>query len=81
MQKLARIASQAACELFHQGQEMKIGLEQLLAQREAMVPLYVRDTDRILAIENQARYICQPSSTQDTSVFAPAITTYWGEPD
>ncbi|WP_339382048.1 ATP-binding protein [Tolypothrix tenuis] len=77
--ELARIVSQAARELFHQGQEMKIGLEQLLAQREAMVPLYVRDTDRILAIENQARYICQPSSTQDTSVFAPAITSYWGE--
>lgn len=79
--ELARMVSQAARELFHQGKEMKIGLAQLLAQREAMVPLYVRDTDRILAIENQARYICQPSSTQDTSVFAPAITTYWGEPD
>ena len=77
--ELARIVEKAARALFHQGREMNIGLVELLEQRELMVPLYVRDTDRILAIENRAKYICQPASSQDTSVFAPAITTYWGD--
>ncbi|QLE59786.1 ATP-binding protein [Nostoc sp. TCL26-01] len=78
--ELARMVEKAARALFHQGQEIQIGLSELLEQREMIVPLYVRDTDRILAIENRAKYICQPASTKDTSVFAPAITTYWGEP-
>lgn len=77
--ELARMVEKAARSLFHQEREMKIGLVELLEQREAIVPLYVRDTDRILAIENRAKYICQPASSQDTSVFAPAITTYWGD--
>jgi SpoVK/Ycf46/Vps4 family AAA+-type ATPase len=77
--ELARMVEKAASALFHQGREIKIGLVELLEQREAMVPLYVRDTDRILAIANRAKYVSQPASTQDTSVFAPAITTFWGE--
>jgi hypothetical protein len=78
--ELARMVEKAARALFHQGREIQIGLSELLEQREMIVPLYVRDTERILAIENRAKYICQPASTKDTSVFAPAITTYWGEP-
>ena len=58
---------------------MAIGLHELLEQREMIVPLYVRDTDRILAIANRAKYITQPASSPDTSVFAPAITSFWGE--
>ncbi|BAY77277.1 AAA ATPase central domain-containing protein [Nostoc linckia NIES-25] len=69
----------AARALFHQGKEIHIGLSELLEQREMMMPLYVRDIDRILAIENRAKYICQPASTKDSSVFVPAITTYWGD--
>ncbi len=78
--ELARMVEKAARALFHQGKEIHIGLSELLEQREMMVPLYVRNTDRILAIENRAKYICQPASTKDSSVFAPVITTYWGEP-
>jgi ATP-dependent 26S proteasome regulatory subunit len=77
--ELGRMVEKAAQALFHQGREMSIGLEELLAQRSLIVPLYVRDTDRILAIENRAKYICQPASSPDTSVFAPAIATFWGE--
>lgn len=74
------MVEKGARTLFHQGKEIHIGLSQLLEQREMIVPLYVRDTDRILAIENRAKYICQLASTKDSSVFAPAISTYWGEP-
>ena len=77
--ELAQIAQKAARAKFHQGQNMEIGLYELLEQREKMVPLYVRDTDRILAIVNRAKYITQPASSPDTSVFAPAITSFWGE--
>jgi ATP-dependent 26S proteasome regulatory subunit len=76
--ELARMVEKAARALFYQGREMEIGLQELLEQREMMVPLYVRDTDRILAIENRAKYICQPASSLDTSIFAPVITSFWG---
>ncbi|MEL6165271.1 MAG: AAA family ATPase, partial [Cyanobacteria bacterium J06628_3] len=77
--ELAQIVQKAARAKFHQGQNMEIGLHELLEQREMIVPLYVRDTDRILAIANRAKYITQPASSPDTSVFAPAITSFWGE--
>ena len=77
--ELAQIVQKAARARFHQGQNMDIGLHELLEQREMIVPLYVRDTDRILAIANRAKYITQPASSPDTSVFAPAITSFWGE--
>ncbi|MGB6297316.1 MAG: AAA family ATPase [Rivularia sp. (in: cyanobacteria)] len=77
--ELAQMVQKAARSKFHQGKKMEIGLHELLEQREMMVPLYVRDTDRILAIANRAKYITQPASSPDTSVFAPAITSFWGE--
>ena len=73
------MVQKAARAKFHQGYKMEIGLHELLEQREMMVPLYVRDTDRILALANRAKYIPQPASSPDTSVFAPAITSFWGE--
>jgi ATP-dependent 26S proteasome regulatory subunit len=77
--ELARMVEKAARALFYQQREMEIGLQELLKQREMMVPLYLRDTDRILAIENRAKYICQPASSLDTSEFAPVITSFWGD--
>ncbi|WP_414624383.1 AAA family ATPase [Calothrix sp. CCY 0018] len=77
--ELARMVEKAARKLFHQGLKMNIGLEELLEQRDSMVPLYVRDTDRILAIANRAKYFAQPASSEDTSEFAPVITSFWGD--
>ncbi|GAX45857.1 AAA ATPase central domain-containing protein [Tolypothrix sp. NIES-4075] len=76
--ELARMVEKAARKLFHQSLPIQIGLQELLIEREAMVPLYVRDTDRILAIENRARYVAQPAAKDDTSIYAPPITTFWG---
>ena len=77
--ELARMVEKAARKLFHQSLPIQIGLHELLVEREAMVPLYVRDTDRILAIENRARYVAQPAAIEDTSIYAPPMTTFWGE--
>ncbi|MDF5724431.1 MAG: AAA family ATPase [Rhizonema sp. PD37] len=77
--ELARMVEKAARKLFHQSLPIQIGLHELLVEREAMVPLYIRDTDRILAIENRARYVAQPAAIEDTSIYAPPITTFWGE--
>ena len=77
--ELAQMVQKAARAKFHQGKKIEIGLHELLEQREMMVPLYVRDTDRILAIANRAKFITQPASSPDTSVFAPAITSFWGD--
>ncbi len=77
--ELARMVEKAARKLFHQGLHMNIGLKEFLEQRDSMVPLYVRDTDRILAIANRAKYFAQPASSEDTSEFAPVITSFWGD--
>ncbi len=61
------MVEKAVRALFHQGKEIHIGLSELLEQREMMVPLYVKDTDRIPTIENRAKYICQPASTTSSS--------------
>jgi hypothetical protein len=39
------MVEKAAPALFHQRKEIRIGLSELLEQREMMVPLYVRDTE------------------------------------
>lgn len=77
--ELARMVEKAARRLFHSGKEMLLNLPELLAEREAMVPLYVRDTDRILRIENLAKYVAQPAASPDASLYAPPLTTFWGE--
>jgi SpoVK/Ycf46/Vps4 family AAA+-type ATPase len=77
--ELSRMVEKAARRLFHSGKEMLLNLPELLAEREAMVPLYVRDTDRILRIENLAKYVAQPAASPDTSLYAPPLTTFWGE--
>ena len=76
--ELARCVEKAARDLFYQSKEMKIGLDELLIQREQIVSLYARDCDRIIAMENQAKYFSQPASSPDTSQFAPTLQSYWG---
>ncbi len=76
--ELARCVDKAARELFHQNQEIEIGAKELLEQREQIVPLFSRDTDRILAMENKAKHFSQPASSPDTSIFAPSLQSYWG---
>ena len=53
--ELAQMVQKAARSKFHQGKKMEIGLHELLEQREMMVPLYVRDTDRILALSEATK--------------------------
>ncbi len=77
--ELARMVEKAARSLWGAGKPMTIDLPILLQQLEAIVPLYVRDTDRILAIENRARGFAQPASSPDCSEYAPPIRSYWGE--
>lgn len=77
--ELARMVEKAARSLWGAGKPMTIDLPILLQQREAIVPLYVRDSDRILAIENRARGFAQPASSPDCSEYAPPIRSYWGE--
>jgi hypothetical protein len=75
------MVEKAAKKQFHVNPdtEVQIGLKELLEAREEITPLYVRDTDRILRIENVAKYVATPLSSPDTSVFAPPVTTFWGE--
>jgi SpoVK/Ycf46/Vps4 family AAA+-type ATPase len=76
----AAIACAAALVEADSDAPIELHLEDLLAQRRQLTPLYVRDCDRILAMENSVRGIAEPASVEDNSCFAPALTTFWGEP-
>ena len=58
----------------------QIGLKELLEVREEITPLYVRDIDRILKIENIAKGVATPASKPDDSAYTPVPTTFWGQP-
>lgn len=77
--ELARIVEQAARKLFHEGKHIEIGFSELLEQQEVITPLYIRDPDRIIALENQARYVASPASSEDRSVYAPPLQSFWGD--
>jgi len=76
--ELSTMVEKAARRLFHQGKEIQINLEELLAIRQEIIPLFVRDTDRILRIENIAKGVAMPCSSPDSSIYAPPLTTLWG---
>ncbi|NER51602.1 MAG: AAA family ATPase [Symploca sp. SIO1A3] len=77
--EIRSMVESAARKLFHEGLPLAIGLPELLQQREVIVPLYVRDTERVLAMENRAKYVSEPASSPDLSVYAPPLTSYWGD--
>jgi SpoVK/Ycf46/Vps4 family AAA+-type ATPase len=77
--ELRAIAENAARQLFREGKPLEIELEHLLEQRALMTPLYYRDIDRILAIENRAKGISEPASSPDLSQYAPPSVSLWGE--
>jgi hypothetical protein len=58
---------------------VKLELNDFLEERKKITPLFVRDTDRILAMENSSRYVSVPASSPDTSLFAPVFSNFWGE--
>ena len=50
-----------------------------MAARRLITPLYVRDTERVLAMANRAKGVAEPASCPDDSVFAPVAMNLWGE--
>ncbi len=58
---------------------VRLGVNELLAERKLITPLYLRDTDRIISLENESRYVCKPASSKDASDYCPDLTSFWGE--
>lgn len=77
--ELSMMVVKAAKKLFRQGEVIRIGLEELQQARAEIVPIFIRDTDRILKIENIAKYVATPCSSPDTSIFAPPEVSLWGQ--
>ncbi|HAX87984.1 MAG TPA: AAA family ATPase, partial [Cyanobacteria bacterium UBA11370] len=77
--ELSILVEKAARKLFHQGGKFEINLEELLETRKEITPLFMRDTDRILRIENIAKGVASPCSSPDSSIYAPPLTTFWGK--
>ena len=77
--ELRAIAENAARQLFRLGKPLLIEFEHLLEQRSLLTPLYYRDIERILAIENRAKALCEPGSSNDLSKYAAPNVSLWGE--
>lgn len=78
--ELQALVEIAAKNKFYQGVDfIRLDLEDFLNARPLITPLYLRDTERVLAMENRARFVSEPSSSPDNSVFAPPETNLWGE--
>jgi hypothetical protein len=58
---------------------IELSLEQLLHSRSEITSLFSRDPERVLAMENRAKYVAVEASSPDTSSFAPPLTSYWGD--
>jgi hypothetical protein len=76
--ELRAMVESAARNLFRQGRPLEITFDSLVHERSLMTPLYYRDTERIIAIENRAKNICEPASSPDSSSFASPVTSLWG---
>ena len=77
--ELSAIVEKAARTLFHTCASIQINLSDLIESRKKITPLFLRDTDRILKIENMAKGIATPCSSPDSSIFAPEPTNLWGK--
>jgi hypothetical protein len=71
----------AADKQFQQGIfPYRLGVDELLEARTWITPLFLRDTDRILKIENIAKGVATPASPPDDSIYAPEDKSFWGQP-
>lgn len=78
--ELQALVEKAAQTKFYTGVDsITLNLDDFLQARSLITPLYLRDTERVLAMENRARFVSEPSSSPDDSVFAPPQTNLWGE--
>ncbi len=77
--EIQAIVENAVRQRFYQGVEIQLTLDDLLVAVDKITPLFTRDTERVLAMQNRAKGVCEPVSSPDNSVFAPASVNLWGE--
>jgi hypothetical protein len=58
---------------------LRLSLDDFLNARSQITPLYHRDSERLLAMENRARFFAEPASEPDTSEYAPVSFSLWGD--
>jgi ATP-dependent 26S proteasome regulatory subunit len=78
--ELKWIVETAARLQFYQGVTLlRLSLDDFLNARSQITPLYHRDSERLLAMENRARFFAEPASEPDTSEYAPVSFSLWGD--
>ncbi|WP_013325586.1 ATP-binding protein [Gloeothece verrucosa] len=77
--EIRAIVEMAAKNRFYNNSPINLELNDLIAMRRVLTPLYVRDTERVLAMENRARFVAESASSPDNSVFAPKNWDLWGD--
>ena len=76
--EIQNLVEDAARNCFY-AQKDDITYSDLLAVKERMTALFVRNPEPILAMQNRAKKFAESASSPDRSIFAPPETTLWGE--
>ena len=71
--EVATIVAKAAMRAFCEGRPGRIEIADLLAERETVNPLALREADKIAAMRRHARQVGLPASAPDTSPFAHPV--------
>lgn len=77
--EIRAIVEMAAKQRYYDHGTITLEKDDFISARQLITPLYVRDTERVLAMENRARGVAEPASEPDNSLFASLAMNIWGE--
>ena len=77
--EIRAIVEMSAKQRYYDDGVISLDYQDFIKAREFITPLYVRDTERVLAMENRARGVAEPASEPDNSAFASVSMNIWGE--
>jgi SpoVK/Ycf46/Vps4 family AAA+-type ATPase len=73
------IVEMGAKQRYYDDGVISLEMQDFIKARHLITPLYVRDTERVLAMENRAKGVAEPASEPDNSLFANISMNLWGE--
>lgn len=77
--EIRAIVEMSAKQRFYDDGVITLEMQDFIDARKLITPLYIRDTERVLAMENRARGVAEPASEPDNSLFANVAMNIWGE--
>ena len=77
--EIRAIVEMSAKQRFYDDGVITLEMQDFINARKLITPLYIRDTERVLAMENRAKGVAEPASEPDNSLFATVAMNIWGE--